>query len=1366
MDSRALHQVRIFDVVAFSIPITYDKAGEHDPEGMLYALKEDESLIKSLVQVDPFRPWPQIQPLVLRANVGDQVVIRFKNKLLFPASIHIQGINYKVDESDGSAVGFNKNTVAPPLGTVTYRWHAEQEGIYIFNDLGNPVSDETGSNVHGLWGALIVEPEGATWTDPIAGLPLKRGLYADIHHPTLPDFREYVVFFHDELEILTKDGQKPVDPMTGRFSPTTGISYRSEPMRIRMGGGSCVGEECHMSSWPYGDPATPVLRAYVGDPMKIRLVHGGIKETHVFHLHLYQWRLDPKDPDSTIIDSISIGPQQVYNIEPLYGAGSLQGAKGDAIWHCHLYPHFMDGMWGLLRSLDRLEDGTRTYPDGAPIPALQPLPDRPMPLPPTPTHPGYPLFIPGTAGQKAPEPPLGIVGGRVPTPLETANFDPDPVPGAAFVNPCPPGVPVKQYELSAIQLPIIYNGQGWHDPEGRIFVLAEDEAAVLSGAKEPEPLVIRANSGDCIEITFTNKLPPTIGGNAFQLLQATIECGNHIHLVKFDPLCSDGATNGWNYNSSAGIMETIRFRWYADEELRTVFFHDHMFPNSHQQHGLFAVLIVEPEGSTYHDPETGSEIRAGTKAVIRNPNLPDFREFVLAFHDFALLFDKDGQPLNPPPYPNSQEDPGVMGINYRSEPFQFRPGDPAYVFSSFVHGDPVTPLLEAYQGDPVRIRLFDGAQEEQHCFVLHGHRWRKEPTDPNSPLVSSQTIGLSEAFNFEFNATELGDGDQDFLYYSGGIDDLWLGMWGIMRVYKEAVEHLLPLEDRPAPPPRITPLPAKTGLPPAPASGPGTPWPPGTSVRRYEIAAIQKDIVYNKFGDHDPDGLLFVLKEDEAAVISGCKQPEPLIIRAAAGEGIEICLTNHLPLVLPPTVHPEVPVEAPWPPSNRASIHAQCVRYDALGSDGAVVGFNPDQSVPPGDTITYRWYADLELGIVALFGFADLRNHRHRGLFGALVIEPAGTNFYDHNTGQPIKAGAQTLIKDGPGTCEFHEFVVIGHTGIDLFDCEGNRIPDPFDIEAGAGEADEEEDADFEDQGQKAFNYRCERFANRLKNHPTRSLVFSSLVHGDPSTPVFVARAGQRTIFRYLMAGDKPRNTTFGMHGHSWLSQPDDPESNVINMQGAVSVANAFNIELIGGAGGPNGRTGDFMYRSGIIRWDLEQGMWGILRVKPAVPGPGYCRHLWIAYPYMRGEDVLAVQKALLKCGFNPGPLDGIYGPKTEAAVKAFQSFHGLTPDGVVDGEEYQALQVDCPTGQPPPYPVYHPNQCRELSVTSPYMTGQDVSAVQNALGDRGIDPGPVDGIYGPKTANGVRAYQQREGLPVDGIFKLGMYPMLNIVCP
>ena len=52
------------------------------------------------------------------------------------------------------------------------------------------------------------------------------------------------------------------------------------------------GEDTSMSSWVYGDPAPSILRAYVGDPAKIRLVHGGIKETHVFHLHNHQWRLE------------------------------------------------------------------------------------------------------------------------------------------------------------------------------------------------------------------------------------------------------------------------------------------------------------------------------------------------------------------------------------------------------------------------------------------------------------------------------------------------------------------------------------------------------------------------------------------------------------------------------------------------------------------------------------------------------------------------------------------------------------------------------------------------------------------------------------------------------------------------------------------------------------------------------------------------------------------------------------------------------------------------------------------------------------------------------------------------------------------
>lgn len=92
------------------------------------------------------------------------------------------------------------------------------------------------------------------------------------------------------------------------------------------------------------------------------------------------WRLEGDNTNSTIIDSISISPQECYTLDILHGAGSLNGVIGDVIFHCHLYPHFHEGMWTLWRIHDRLEDGTGMLLDGTPIPALQPLRDRKRPL--------------------------------------------------------------------------------------------------------------------------------------------------------------------------------------------------------------------------------------------------------------------------------------------------------------------------------------------------------------------------------------------------------------------------------------------------------------------------------------------------------------------------------------------------------------------------------------------------------------------------------------------------------------------------------------------------------------------------------------------------------------------------------------------------------------------------------------------------------------------------------------------------------------------------------------------------------------------------------------------------------------------------
>ena len=64
-----------------------------------------------------------------------------------------------------------------------------------------------------------------------------------------------------------------------------------------------------------------------------------------------------------------------------------------------------------------------------------------------------------------------------------------------------------------------------------------------------------------------------------------------------------------------------------------------------------------------------------------------------------------------------------MGLNYRCEPMRERlkkREDPAHIFSSLCYGDPATPILETYPGEPMVIRLLDGAHEEQHAFNIGG----------------------------------------------------------------------------------------------------------------------------------------------------------------------------------------------------------------------------------------------------------------------------------------------------------------------------------------------------------------------------------------------------------------------------------------------------------------------------------------------------------------------------------------------------------------------------------------------------------------------------------------------------------------------
>jgi peptidoglycan hydrolase-like protein with peptidoglycan-binding domain len=56
------------------------------------------------------------------------------------------------------------------------------------------------------------------------------------------------------------------------------------------------------------------------------------------------------------------------------------------------------------------------------------------------------------------------------------------------------------------------------------------------------------------------------------------------------------------------------------------------------------------------------------------------------------------------------------------------------------------------------------------------------------------------------------------------------------------------------------------------------------------------------------------------------------------------------------------------------------------------------------------------------------------------------------------------------------------------------------------------------------------------------------------------------------------------------------------------------------------------------------------------------------------GKEVKKMQEALKRAGFSPGPIDGIFGPKTEAAVRKFQEYAKVKVDGIVGPKTMGAL--------------------------------------------------------------------------------------------
>ncbi len=608
-------------------------------------------------------------------------------------------------------------------------------------------------------------------------------------------------------------------------------------------------------------------------------------------------------------------------------------------------------------------------------------------------------------------------------------------------------------------------------------------------------------------------------------------------------------------------FEFIQYEWYADTQLDNIFWHDHVDGIHGWGHGLVGQLIVEPAGSKFYAPGNHSaEIKSGTIAdIVANRSAPGYQDLLPghvngSFRELALWTIND----------NDNGD--YSTINLKAAPFTERPSA-ANRYSSYTYGDPKTPLLRGYPGDPLVVRTinvsptldtlrFQGQRFDIEARmtlgvngIVQGDPGGGTPVTVGSPADTIH-YGMSEKYTLalEGNGPKGRSRPGDYLYSNGIARRTAQGAWGIVRVLPANAGDLLPLPDNPAPGGTWV-RPAASSSPPAPnAVDNASPCPTGAPVKSYDVTAL----------DLGSNQAVFAASSAVAGLLAGTVKPEPLVLHVAAGDCLVVTLTN-----------------------NRSAPATFAVgKLDrSAGSSGVAVGYSPAATTAPGTSRAYTSYADsafLGSATVADLAGDDSHDSQKLGLYGAVVVSPQGATFGPGHT--PTAVGAQVDVHlpapiAGPNRQDYRDVSLL------LADNDPRMSQDfmPYPTNA--------------EQGATVINYQ------RAPAGDTSATYADPGGTVDPATPVVKTYAGDGLLVHESVTPGSEQGHVFTLGG---LEAPRDmliPGSEYDANQ-ALGPGESFDAWVEGGAGGFAQQTGDYFY--GDLRRPFTQvGAWGLIRVAP-----------------------------------------------------------------------------------------------------------------------------------------------------------------------